>query len=260
MKKIQILFTLLTLLSVSNAANSTLVYDANASSSFKLISADGMAITAESGLEGPFTIISGSGVASIDADSQSDPTTFPGDPVLLQDSNVSGSVSSPFGTSSAASLNSFFVTLDNAGTTAATAVFEFAYSWDVSLIQGPASEADLEAGFASAFFHLSGFAPSGGETLAIDDGLGAGISSVADWLFNPFIAFEFDDLITPASMVGSTTVIAYVTVPAFSTDRFSVITDASGAATRVVEPDTLALILMAFAIAHFTRRSRGSKR
>jgi hypothetical protein len=56
MKKIQILFTLLTLLSVSNAANSTLVYDANASSSFKLISADGMAITAESGLEGPFTI------------------------------------------------------------------------------------------------------------------------------------------------------------------------------------------------------------
>jgi hypothetical protein len=260
MRKFRILFSLLTLLSVNFAANGTLVYDANASSSFTLISAGGMAITAESGLEGPFSMSSGSGTASIDADLQSDPTTFPLDPVLLQDSDVSGSVGSPFGTSSAASLNSFFVTLDNAGTSAATAVFEFAYSWDVSLIQGPASEADLEAGFASAFFHLSGFAPSGGETLAIDEGLGAGIIGVADWLFNPFIAFEFDDLIAPASMVGSTTVTAYVTVPALSTDRFSVITDASGAAIRVIEPDNLALILMAFAIAHFTRRSRYSKR
>ncbi len=78
--------------------------------------------------------------------------------------------------------------------------------------------------------------------MAIDDGMGGGPMSVTDWLFNPSIAFDFADLVTPASMTGSTTVTAYVTVPAMSSDMFSVITDAAGDAVRVAEPQALSLM------------------
>jgi len=224
-------------------ASATIIYDANVNAIITLLDAGGMFISADSGPEVPSALTSGSGVASIDADSQSDPALFPGSP-LVQSSEVSGSAGPTPGTSSAVSMNSYKLTLVNSEDTVATAVFEFTYDWDVSLSQAPASEAEFESGMASAFFHLSGFAPSGTETLAIDDLSGSGIMPVADWLFHPMLSFEFDDIVTPGALIGSTTVLAYVTVPAFSTDQFSVITDAFGGAVRVSEPGLALLLCM----------------
>lgn len=235
------------LLCTTFTANATLTYDANASSSFTLIDSDGLLISAISGAEIPTSMTTGTGIASIDADVQTDPALFPGSG-LGQMSDVSGSAGASFGGSTATVKNDFLVILENLDDFAKTAVFKFTYSWDVSLVQGPAADASLEAGFASAFFHLSGFAPSGAETLAIDEGLGAGVVGVADWLFNPSIVFEFDDVVTPAAMIGSTTVTAYVTVPEFSLDSFSVITDATGSALHVNEPVPIAMFLIGFAM------------
>lgn len=233
----------------NTCAYATIIYDANATSTFTLIDADGLLITAEAGPELPSTMTSGSGTASIDADMQSDPALFPG-ASLVQSSDVSGSAGPTAGASSAVSMNSYLIILENIDTLDATAVFEFTYEWDVSLTQAPVSDAEFEAGVASAFFHLSGFAPSGSETLAIDDG--SGIMSVSDWLFNPFITFDFDEIVTPGALSGSTSVLAYVTVPAFSTDSFSVITDASGSAARIPEPT--AVVLFGLAVLLLSRR------
>lgn len=241
MKNFRLIVPTLFLLFFSIGSYATIIYDADASSSFTLLDAGGLTISATTGPEAPTSMTSGSGTASIDADVLSDPALFPGSSLTLE-SDVSGSAGASPGTSSTTVMNSFLITLANTTMTDLTAIFEFTYDWDISLTQGPASAATLESGFASSFFHLSGFFPSGEETLAIDDGLGGGPMSVTDWLFNPSIAFDFADLVTPASMTGSTTVTAYVTVPAMSTDMFSVITDAAGGAVRVAEPQALSLI------------------
>ncbi len=167
---------------------------------------------------------------------------------------MSGSASSPFGTSTAESLNSFFIEVENATDIARTAEFSFSYTWSLTLIQAPLTDALFEAGFASAFFHLDGFAPSGSETLAIDEGLEAGIVPVADWLFNPEISFVFDDEIVPAMETGTTTVSVFVTAPEMSRNRFSVITDASGAATSIASPPSLSLLLLGLVVLGFRGR------
>ncbi len=245
MRNVKAFIVLSILFNFTCVANATLIYDANASSSFTLIDSGGLIVSALAEPELPSSMSSGTATASIDADFQSDATTFPTSG-LMQSSDVSGSAGAPSGSSTATVLNGFLVILENEDDFAKTAVFEFTYDWDVSLIQGPVSDASREAGIASAFFHLSGFAPSGSETLAIDEGLGAGIVSVADWLFNPFISFEFDDLVTPGALSGSTSVTAYVTVPEFGLDSFSVITDATGSAIHVNEPIPVTILLFGF--------------
>lgn len=237
------MFLAVLLFGVSATSYATIIYDAEASSTFTLVDAGGLLITAESTPDFSSSSSAGTGIASIDADSQSDATLFPTSP-LSQSSAVSGSASSAFGTSLADSLNSFFVDIVNPTDFVLTAEFSFTYSWSISLLQGPATDAPFEAGFASAFFHLDGFAPSGSETLAIDEGLGAGIVPVADWLFNPVISFDFADLTVPGAMSGTTTVSVFVTAPEMSANRFSVITDAMGGASHVSVPVPATLSLM----------------
>lgn len=223
-------------------SQATIIYDAEASSIFKLISAGGLSISAEITPDMSGSSAAGTGVASIDKDDQTDPALFTAEP-LLQDSAVSGLAGATFGTSEASSLNSYWINVVNSTDGTRTAEFLFTYSWSISLTQGPASDAPFEAGFASAFFHLDGFAPSGSETLAIDEGMGGGIVAVPEWLVHPMISFEFDDLITPADLSGTTSVSVYVTAPAMSTNRFSVITDAFGGAVQVPEPGSILLLL-----------------
>lgn len=251
-------FCALTFMLVCQLAHSTIMYHAEASSTFSLIDSGGMAISAEFDPSPSLTLAAGNGIALIDTDSQSDPTLFPSS-ALLQDAEVSGSAGASFGSSMAAALNSFLVILDNSsGTGAATAIFEFTYSWDISLTQSPVSQATMESGFASAFFHLSGFSPSGGETLAIDelDGLGpvAVPAGESGWLVEPTIAFDFFDIVTPAPLIGSATVRAHVLVPELSTDSFSVISDAFGAANHVTEPSLLYILLVGFFSVHLLRK------
>lgn len=235
-------------------SQATIIYDAEASSVFELVSAGGLLISADITPDATSTATAGTGIATIDADSQSDPTLFPGMP-LIQDSAVSGSASSSFGTSMAESLNSYFIDIDNPTMDTLTAHFIFSYSWSLSLIQAPAADAPFEMAFASAFFHLDGFAPSGSETLAIDEGLGAGIVSMTDWLVHPMIEFSFADLTVPGALSGSASVDVYVTAPGMSSNRFSVITDAFGAAVHIPEPKTLLLVTVGFLMLNIRRRS-----
>jgi hypothetical protein len=69
----------------------------------------------------------GTGMAIIDADTQSDPLLFTGSP-LVQGSAGSGSASGSLSTSMSDSLNSFYVDLSNPTSIALTAEFSFTYS------------------------------------------------------------------------------------------------------------------------------------
>ena len=107
----------------------------------------------------------------------------------------------------------------------------------------------FETGIASAFFHLTGFAPSGTETLAIDEGLGGGVVSVADWLFHPEVFVDFADIGALAMLSGTKTVSVFVTVAAGSYDEFSVITDAFGLAEHVPVSEPASILLFGLALA-----------
>ncbi|HHM05590.1 MAG TPA: hypothetical protein ENJ19_07590 [Gammaproteobacteria bacterium] len=241
-----------------SSAHALVVYNSDADSTFTLIDAAGMSVTAETGTEVPASSTSGTGTASVDADSQTPSGLFlmtAGDS-LVQSSAVSGSADAPFGSSDATVLNSALITLDNSlGLTDATAVFTFSYSWLAELTK---TDVLLEAGHASPFFHLTGFAPSGAETLAIDTG--SGPTAVSDWLVNPAIALTLGGTATSDSSSGSATVTALVTVPSGSIDSFSVVTDSSGSALHqsIPEPD-IALLLLAGAGAASVAARRGKK-
>ena len=248
-----ILFTLFGLIASLNA---TILYTADGTSVFKLIDADSMAITATTGLDPPSSAVAGTGTASIDADSQTAGALFPG-MELTQTSEVSGSAAPSLGTSMATVMNGTLITLDNtAGLVDAVAEFEFSYDWFVEVIQTDPTEALSETGYASSFFHLTGFTPSGMETLAIDEGMGGGIVPVADWLFHPEVSFDFADIGASMMLSGSKTVTAYVTVKAGGLDAFSVITDAFGAAAHIPEPASLLLISLALLSFGLVRRRK----
>ena len=250
-------------LSVSSAS-AIVSYDSDANSSFTLIDSGGMAITYTIGVEPTDATMTGTGIALLDADMHTPgppPMTFPaavGAPVMI-DSEVSGSAAAPAGTSMAEVPNGIFVELDNLGSsTPSTAVFEFSYSWLADVTR---TDVALEAGFASPFFHLTGFAPSGTETLAIDeDGAGGDPPmAVAEWLVHPAVGLDFGS--GPLSVMdsGSETVLALVTLPPDSFNSFSVITDsAGGAATppRIPEPASAGLALMGLAALAGRRRRR----
>ncbi len=229
-------------LTVADSASAIATYDAEAMSTFTLVSTGGMGISFETGPEVPTSSTTGVAVASIDADIQTPSGMFtlaPGESVM-QTSAVSGSADAPAGFSEASVLNGVFVTLDNtAGLTDAVAEFTFEYTWSGVFTK---TDALLEAASASPFFHLTGFAPSGSETLMIDDGGGA--MPVADWLVHPVVGSPLGDAFLAGGAAGTEIVTAFVTVPAGSIDSFSVITDAFGAAVHispVPEPMTAAL-------------------
>lgn len=252
---IRVSFLLLVLLFVNQSAHATVIYTADASSTFTLISAGGMSITAESMLEPAYVSLSGSATGSVDADTPS--VVVPASPFssLTLESAVSGSASPGFGTSFGEVLNGFLITLVNPGDTAAVAEFTFEYFWEIEVVQTDPIDALNEMGFASAFFHLDGFAPSGSETLAIDDGSGAGPVSVPDWLINPVVELSISETDSSVSLIGSALVTAFVTVPGMSTDQFSVITDAIGAAEHIPEPGTLVLLLVTTTLLGLRRHS-----
>jgi hypothetical protein len=114
----------------------------------------------------------------------------------------------------------------------------------------------FETDITSAFFHLTGFASSGTETLAIDEGLGA--IPVADWLFHPEISFYFAGIGASKTLSGSKKVTALVTDGAGSFDEFSVITDAFGSAEHipVTAPANILLFCLALAGVNLCRRRK----
>ena len=241
----------LTCLILSPASRALVVYDADATSTFTLLDPGGLDITFTIGVEPTPTATTGTGVASVDADSHADaagplapPVGFApavGDFVTIT-SEVSGSADAPGGASTATVFNGFTVSLENSGPGPASALFEFSYSWLVDLSKTVLAR---ESGSASSFFALSGFAPSGTETLMIDDGSGGGLVPMASWLVHP-------EVLAPLGVAGATladteTVLALVTVPGMTVDVFSVITDATGSAVHVPEPTSLALALLACA-------------
>jgi hypothetical protein len=243
------LLILFTFFGLTASVNATILYDADGSSVFTLLEAGGMIVSASTFVEPPASTVAGTGTASIDADSKSPAGLFPGDP-LIQSSEVSGSAAPAFGTSSATVMNGYLIRLDNSGGVgSATAVFEFSYDWFVEVAQADPTDALLETGFASAFFHLTGFAPSGGETLKIDEGLGS--MAVSDWLFHPMVAFDFPDTGGSMLLSGSKTVTAFVTVPGGSSDEFSVITDAFGSAEHIPVPEPASIFLFGLGLAGF---------
>lgn len=225
----------LALLSLPFTTHAVIIYDADASSTFTLIDSGGMSITAEPGFEPPSTTTTGSGAASVDADSQTGagPGSTPFS-VLGLESDLSGSAGDSPGTSEATVMNGFLLTLVNSTGGEATAVFEFSYTWFLEIEKDSAGNAPFEGAFASVFFGLSGFAPSGEETLAVDSGGGA--VGVPDWIVNPILEIDFSVPGPDSFFVSDTaTVTAYVTVPDGRTDQFSVLTDAIGAAVVVSE-------------------------
>jgi hypothetical protein len=246
-----LLITIFTLFGFTTTLNASIIYDADGTSVFTLVDAGGMTISASSVAEPSTTAATGTGVASIDADSQTAVALFPGTS-LTQTSEVSGSAASLSGTSLATVLNSTLIALDNTGsTTSSTAEFTFSYDWLVKLTQDDPIDAMLETGVTSAFFHLTGFAPSGTETLAIDEGLGAGVVSVADWLFHPEVSFDFADIGALKMLSGSKTISVFVTVAAGSFDEFSVITDAFGSAAHIPVSEPANLLLFSLALIGF---------
>lgn len=234
----------LTCLILSPATRALVVYDADAMSTFTLLDPGGLGITFDIGIEPTPTMTTGTGIASIDADAHTPPapTSFApaiGESVTIM-SAVSGSADAPGGGSTASVFNGFTVTLVNPGPGPLTALFAFSYEWFVDVAK---SDLPREAASASSFFHLSGFAPSGTETLAIDELMGGGPVAVADWLVHPEILSPFG--LGGSTLSGSATVHALVTVPGMATDIFSVITDATGSAVHVSAPASLWLVLLA---------------
>lgn len=253
-----LLITLIAIFGFTNSVYASIIYDANGTSVFTLVDSGGMTISASSDVEPSITATTGTGIASIDADSKTPASLFPGTS-LTQTSEVSGSAASPFGSSMATVFNGTLIALDNTGsTTASTAKFTFSYDWFVTLTQTDAIDALFETGVTSTFFHLTGFSPSGTETLAIDEGLGDGIVSVADWLFHPEVSFDFAEIGALAMLSGTKTVSVFVTVAAGSFDEFSVITDAFGYAAHipVSEPANLLLFSLALAGVNLCRRRK----
>lgn len=252
----KILLTLFAFFGLMTSVNATIIYDANGSSVFTLIDAGGMVVSASTFPEPPTSMIAGTGIASIDADSKSPAGSFPSDS-LSQSSEVSGSAAHAFGMSSATVMNGYKVRLDNsAGLVSSIAEFTFSYDWLVNISQTDPTDALLEKGFASAFFHLTGFAPSGGETLAIDEGLGLGAMPVSDWLFHPVVSFDFPDTAGSMLLSGSNIITAFVTVPGGSIDEFSVITDAFGSAEHINVPEPASIFLFSLALAGFSLSKR----
>lgn len=239
--------TLLTSSVFLSISQATILYDADALSTFTLDTDGGMTITATAGMDPAMTATTGTGTASIDADSVGFAGMMPFTPgmTLTQMSEVSGSAAPPSGASLATVMNGILITLDNSlSMSSSVAAFTFSYSWFNSVIQTDPIDAMKEEGFASSFFHLTGFAPSGGETLAIDDGLGGGPIAVADWLVHPAAGLSFADTGPSMTDMGMATVTAFVTVPAGSIDAFSVITDAMGGAVHVPVPPVWMLMLV----------------
>lgn len=235
-----------------STADALVTYDSDALSTFTLLDSGGMGISISLPPEPASMTTTGTGLASIDADSQIEaPPGF-----YTMTSEVSGSADTPFGTSSSTVLNGLFVELDNlAGTAAATAIFEFSYSWFAEVTR---TESDKELGFASPFFHITGLAPSGTETLIIVDGSGGGPMPVAEWLVHPFAELPLGGTDLSVTETGAEMVLAYVTVPAFSFDSFSVLTDSSGAAGHIPEPASLALMAMGLVGFGIARRRKAT--
>ena len=220
-------------------AEAVVTYDSDAFSRFELISSGGMGISISTPPEAPTVVTTGTGLASIDADLQTELTP---DVLYTITSDVSGSAAAPSGFSGATVLNGLFVELDNtASATPSMAIFSFSYAWFAEVTR---TDPLFESGVASPFFHLTGFAPSGGETLMIDDGLGGGAVPMADWLVHPAVMLPLGGVDLLITDTGSATVTAFVTVPAMDSDEFSVITDSSGNALHAApEPASIILLL-----------------
>lgn len=234
-----------TALAVTQPAYAVVTFSSLADSEFELLDAGGMAISlTPGGTTSTFTL--GTGTASLDADLQvpAAPVPFTVGTTFFQTSEVSGSAEAPFGLGDASVLNDGFIELENPSLTPATALFRFEYSWDADVTRDSVIN---EAASASPFFHLDGFAPSGGETLAIDSG--GGFMPVADWLVHPMIGLPIGTGPLSDSATGSMEVIAAVTVPGAPSpttsrlEAFSVITDSFGDAVHVPEPSRAVLTL-----------------
>ncbi len=251
------LFAVVLCVSVSSA-RAVVTYDSDANSSFTLLDSGGMTITYTIMVEPTPTTTTGTGVASIDADMHTPgppPMMFPaavGVPVLI-DSEASGSATAPGGTSMVEVFNGIFVELDNLGsTTPSTAVFEFSYSWLADVTR---TDVSSESGFASPFFHLTGFSPSGTETLMIDEG--GGPMPEPEWLVHPAEGLPFGAGPLSVTGMGTDTVLALVTLPPDSFNAFSVITDSAGGAFTpppVPEPASAGLALLGLAVLAGRRR------
>jgi len=247
MTRLGILLAALASSAMASAAQAIVTYDADATSTFTLVDAGGMGILFEIMPEPTPTMTTGTGVATIDADTHTPAATFaplPDESVIIE-SAVSGSAAAPGGTSSALALNGVFVELTNPSMGAATATFEFSYEWFAEVTK---MDDAMESGVASPFFHLTGFAPSGSETLMIDPDAGGPAPSMpmADWLVHPFVASPFGD--PGATDSGADTVLAFVTLPPESINSFSVLTDATGSAATppsIPEPMSAGLLLVA---------------
>ncbi len=239
---------------LASSASALVTYDSDATSTFTLDTTGGMIITYEIFPDMSSTATTGTGLASIDVDTPTPPPpgvySFSPGEFVTQTSNVSGSADAPGGSSAASVLNGILITLVNPDTTApAVASFTFEYTWAASYTK---TDMELEAVDASPFFHLSGFAPSGMETLKIDG------MDEPDWLFHPAIGSPFGGPVA-LGVAGTTTVDVEVTVPAGSTEAFSVITDSFGSAIRlstVPEPVSATLGLMGLAALGYTTKRR----
>lgn len=252
--------------SYTASPSALIIYDIDATSTFTLLDAGGLGITYLAEDEPTLSSATGSATVAIDEDARDigpprapipleTSFVFDEDSSIFIDSHASGTADGPGGVSMAEIFNSVFITLVNDTTDPLTAIFEFSYSWLGSVIR---SDTGAESGFVSAFFHLDGFAPSGSETLAIDEDPFDAVGPVAepDWLVNPISALPSGgfDLIT--SLGGSATVLAYVTVPGESTDSFQVITDAVGSAVHVPEPASALMLSTGLLLLLRRRRSR----
>lgn len=248
MKIVSFLTVAMLVMSSLPARAGMVTYDADATSTFTLVDPGGMGIVFEIMAEPTPTATTGTGLASIDADTHTPATTFApavGESVMIE-SAVSGSADDPSGSSMATVFNGVLVVLTNPSMGAATATFEFSYAWLDEITKTDPTD---EIAGASSFFHLTGFAPSGSETLMIDSG--AGPMPVGEWLVHPALDSPAGD---PGGLIsGSETVTALVTLPPESVNSFSVITDAFGFAfTPAPEPMTAGLVLVGFAA--LTRR------
>jgi hypothetical protein len=239
-----------------------ITFSSFASSELELLDAGGMGISIEPG-GSTMTTALGTGTFSIDSDLQTPgvPSPFTVGDILTQTSEVSGSADSPSGFGEAIVLNGSLVTLSNSSSGPATAEFRFTYTWDAEVVRDTPT---LEAGLAAPFFHLTGFAPSGAETLMIDSG--GGLVAVDEWLVDAAVHLPLGPgALSSSSSDPGVTVLAYVTLPGGSPlapqiDSFTVITDSAGNALHapIPEASTLAIwsVLGTIAMVGVYRRRR----